>query len=106
MPPVKLFIDLKKTTVIYKMHGTVDRRSKWDNYVITEDDYVDFLSRMTGQTAVPALFMKAFRDRHFLFLGYGSRLEPARRAQKLARDSVVRPRHSRTQRPQGTGGGD
>ncbi len=71
--PVKLFIDLKRTTVIYKMHGTVDRRSKWDNYVITEDDYVDFLSRMTGQTAVPALFMKAFRDRHFLFLGYGLR---------------------------------
>ena len=73
IPPAKLFIDLKKTTVIYKMHGTVDRRSKWDNYVITEDDYVDFLSRMTGQTAVPALFMKAFRDRHFLFLGYGLR---------------------------------
>ena len=73
VPPAKLFIDLKKTTVIYKMHGTVDRRSKWDNYVITEDDYVDFLSRMTGQTAVPALFMKTFRDRHFLFLGYGLR---------------------------------
>jgi hypothetical protein len=71
--PVKLFIDLKKSTVIYKMHGTVDRRSKWDNYVITEDDYVDFLSRMTGKTAVPALFMKAFHDRHFLFLGYGLR---------------------------------
>lgn len=71
--PAKLFIDLKKRTVIYKIHGTVDRRSKWDNYVITEDDYVDFLSRMTGQTAVPALFMKAFRDRHFLFLGYGLR---------------------------------
>lgn len=73
VPPSKLFIDLKKTTVIYKMHGTVDRRSKWDNYVITEDDYVDFLSRMTGQAAVPALFMRAFHDRHFLFLGYGLR---------------------------------
>jgi hypothetical protein len=74
--PSKLFIDLEKTTVIYKMHGTVDRRSKWDNYVITEDDYVDFLSRMTrqtGQTAVPAQFMRAFHDRHFLFLGYGLR---------------------------------
>ena len=73
VPPAKLFIDLKKATVIYKMHGTVDRRSKWDNYVITEDDYVDFLSRMTGGKAVPALFMKAFHDRHFLFLGYGLR---------------------------------
>jgi hypothetical protein len=28
---------------------------------------------MTGQTAVPALFMKTFHDRHFLFLGYGLR---------------------------------
>ncbi len=71
--PSKLSIDLTKTTVIYKMHGTVDRKSKWDNYVITEDDYVDFLSRMADRTAVPALFMKAFHERHFLFLGYGLR---------------------------------
>ena len=26
---------------------------------------------MAGQTAVPALFMRYFRSRHFLFLGYG-----------------------------------
>lgn len=72
--PNKLFIDLERTTVIYKMHGTVDRRySKWDSYVITEEDYVDFLSRMTSQTAVPSLFMRHFRTRHFLFLGYGLR---------------------------------
>lgn len=70
--PNKLFIDLNKTTVIYKMHGTVDRLEKqWDSYVITEEDYVDFLSRMTGQTAVPAQFMRHFRTRHFLFMGYG-----------------------------------
>lgn len=72
--PNRLYIDMKKTTVIYKMHGTVDRTlSKWDSYVITEDDYVDFLSRMTMQTAVPALFMRHFRTRSFLFLGYGLR---------------------------------
>ncbi|MDX2031143.1 MAG: SIR2 family protein [Blastocatellia bacterium] len=74
VPPNQLFIDLKTTSVIYKMHGTVDRQlRKWDSFVITEDDYVDFLSRMTGQTAVPALFMRYFRTRHFLFLGYGLR---------------------------------
>jgi hypothetical protein len=74
VPPNQLFIDLKSTTVIYKMHGTVDRTTaKWDSYVITEDDYIDFLSRMTGQTAVPAQFMRHFRTRHFLFLGYGLR---------------------------------
>ena len=70
--PNKLFIDLTKTTVIYKMHGTVHRITKeWDSYVITEEDYVNFLSRMTGQTAVPAQFMRHFRTRHFLFMGYG-----------------------------------
>jgi hypothetical protein len=70
--PNKLYIDLDKTTVIYKMHGTVDRLLKqWDSYVITDEDYVDFLSRMMGQTAVPAQFMRHFRTRHFLFMGYG-----------------------------------
>lgn len=75
--PNRLFIDLKTTTVIYKMHGTVDRikgsgdsaRGKWDSYVITEDDYVDFLARI--QSAIPAQFMRYFRERQFLFLGYG-----------------------------------
>ena len=72
--PNQLFIDLKTTNVIYKMHGTVDRvLQKWDSYVITEDDYVDFLARMTSQTAVPALFMQHCRTRNFLFLGYGLR---------------------------------
>jgi hypothetical protein len=70
--PNKLFIDLKTTTVIYKMHGTVDRAlGKWDSYVITEDDYVDFLARI--QSAVPAQFIRHFRERQFLFLGYGLR---------------------------------
>jgi hypothetical protein len=72
--PNQLIVDLKKISVIYKMHGTVDRTNrKWDSYVITEEDYVDFLSRMTGQTAVPVQFMRHFHTRHFLFLGYGLR---------------------------------
>ncbi len=74
LPPNQLLVDLKTTTVIYKMHGTVDRQTnEWDSFVITEDDYIDFLSRMTGQTAVPAQFMRHFKTRHFLFLGYGLR---------------------------------
>jgi len=72
--PKSLPLSLTDTTIIYKIHGTVDRRSnKWDSYVITEEDYVDFLSRMTGQTAIPARFMVEFRKRRFLFLGYGLR---------------------------------
>jgi SIR2-like domain len=70
--PNQLLIDLKNTNVIYKMHGSVDREGRnRDSFVITEEDYIDFLSRMTTQAAVPAQFMRYFRARHFLFLGYG-----------------------------------
>jgi hypothetical protein len=73
-PPKSLPLSLTDTTIIYKMHGTVDRQSnQWDSYVITEEDYVEFLARMTGQTAIPARLMLEFRKRRFLFLGYGLR---------------------------------
>jgi SIR2-like domain len=72
--PNTLDLDLRRTTVIYKMHGTVLKHTdKWDNFVITEDDYVDFLSRMTTQTAVPSIFYEYFHSRSFLFLGYSLR---------------------------------
>ncbi|HVH57703.1 MAG TPA: SIR2 family protein [Vicinamibacterales bacterium] len=60
--------------IVYKMHGACDpANNEHDSYVITEDDYVDFLSRMTSQTAIPAVFAEPFRRSHFLFLGYGLR---------------------------------
>jgi hypothetical protein len=72
--PKKLPIRLRETTVIYKMHGGIDRLdARRDQYVVTEDDYVDFLARMTSNTAVPAIFAEPFEHRHFLFLGYGLR---------------------------------
>jgi hypothetical protein len=72
--PSKLDIDLDTTTVIYKMHGAVDRRlASRDQYVITEDDYIDFLARLTRHKAVPAIFAEPFQTRHFLFLGYSLR---------------------------------
>lgn len=70
----KLIIDLEKRTVVYKMHGTVDRRKNGrDQYVITEDDYIDFLARMTRKTGIPVFCAEPFATRHFLFLGYGLR---------------------------------
>ena len=70
--PNKLDIELGERTVVYKMHGAVDRgQSSRDQYVITEDDYIDFLARMTKNKAIPAIFAEAFQTRHFLFLGYG-----------------------------------
>ena len=70
--PNRLDIELGERTVVYKMHGAVDRKQpSRDQYVITEDDYVDFLARMTKNKAVPSIFADPFQTRHFLFLGYG-----------------------------------
>lgn len=64
--------ELGNTNVIYKMHGSVrPGAERWDSFVITEEDYVTFLSRM--KNAVPPAFRAYFSDRAFLFLGYGLR---------------------------------
>ncbi|MCC7181045.1 MAG: SIR2 family protein [Acidobacteria bacterium] len=69
-----LTIDFGTTPIIYKMHGTADpAMAERDSYVITEDDYVEFLSRMVTSTAIPTVFAEPFRRSHFLFLGYGLR---------------------------------
>jgi hypothetical protein len=68
----ELDINLAKTTVVYKMHGAVDRhQSDRDNFVISEDDYIEFLARMTNNTAIPSVLAEPFKTRHFLFLGHG-----------------------------------
>ena len=64
--------DVGKSNLIYKIHGSVDTKSdRWDSFVITEEDYVKFLSRMNN--AVPAAFREYFSSRAFLFLGYSLR---------------------------------
>lgn len=69
-----LSIDGQGDSIIYKMHGTVLRpplQTEWQNFVVTEEDYVNFLSRMTQKGgAVPASFMFHLRNSALLFLGY------------------------------------
>jgi hypothetical protein len=70
-----------RRTIIYKIHGSVVRSptgdktapaAEWDDsYVITEEDYVEFLSRMTYTPPVPAVLLRYFKQSQFLFLGYG-----------------------------------
>ena len=68
-------------TVLYKMHGSIDRRPTGvgsattsppqDSYVITEEDYVTFLSRLnTAPPVIPNKLANHFQKSHFLFLGY------------------------------------
>jgi hypothetical protein len=69
-------IDVTNRFVVYKMHGSFDRdKVDWDSYVITEDDYIDFLTRMTssGASAIPSFVAKQLARCSLLFLGYGLR---------------------------------
>jgi hypothetical protein len=67
-----LDIELDKVSVVYKMHGAIDRRKHLiGQYVITEDDYIEFLTRMTRRKVIPSIFADPFQTRPFLFLGYG-----------------------------------
>lgn len=69
--PRDLDIELDNVTVIYKMRGSVSHSDPWqEHYVITEDDYADFVSRMSRGRAIPAIFAEPFQTRHFLFIGY------------------------------------
>ncbi len=65
---------LEKRTVILKIHGAIDRAdASGDSYVITEDDYIEYLARENVAKLIPAHLMARMRTSHFLFLGYGMR---------------------------------
>jgi hypothetical protein len=69
-------LSLDQRSVILKIHGAVDRSSAEgdnDSYVITEDHYIDYLTRTELTSLVPATLAARLRRSHFLFLGYGLR---------------------------------
>jgi hypothetical protein len=56
--------------ILFKMHGSIDRDiSRNDSYLITEEDYVDFLGR-AGGSYVPPYINGLIEGKDFLFLGY------------------------------------
>ena len=61
-------------TAILKLHGAVDRSDpKGDSYVITEDNYIDYLTRGDISSQIPITLRDQMADSHFLFLGYSLR---------------------------------
>ncbi len=67
-------VSLDQRHVVLKIHGAVDRASpEGDSYVITEDHYIDYLTRTDLANLVPATIAAVLRNRHFLFLGYSLR---------------------------------
>jgi hypothetical protein len=61
-----------KRTVIVKLHGAVQRRPpEEDNYVITEDDYIEYLTHTDITSQLPSVVTDKLRNSSYLFLGYG-----------------------------------
>ena len=67
-------LSLDDRTVILKIHGAVDRTNPdRDSYVITEDHYIEYLTRTDLAQLVPVTLAAKLKKSHFLFLGYSMR---------------------------------
>jgi NAD-dependent SIR2 family protein deacetylase len=63
-----------KRTMILKIHGAVDRAdSARDSYVITEDHYIEYLTRADLGSLLPAKLGAKLVNSRYLFLGYSLR---------------------------------
>ena len=61
---------LEQRAVILKVHGAFIRTDpNRDSYVITEDHFLDYLTRTDLSSLVPVELAKILRKSHFLFLG-------------------------------------
>jgi DNA-binding SARP family transcriptional activator len=65
-------LSLDRRTIILKLHGRVDAspEREWESFVVTEDDYIEYLARADVSSALPVRLAAKLRRSHFLFLGY------------------------------------
>jgi TIR domain/SIR2-like domain len=75
--PIDDYGDLSRT-VIMKVHGGAVHDAPRGlpvptGFVVTEDDYIGFLSESSVENLVPIQLLTKLRGSHFLFLGYGVR---------------------------------
>jgi hypothetical protein len=80
--PIDDRMDLART-VIVKLHGgAADLGREWrhlrDNFVITEDDHISYLTDGPVEGLIPVQLLDKVRESHFLFLGYRMRDWPLR----------------------------
>jgi SIR2-like domain len=67
-------LSLGERTAILKIHGAVHRSDpERDSFVITEDHYIEYLSRTELSNLIPVHLLKELRSANFLFLGYSMR---------------------------------
>jgi DNA-binding SARP family transcriptional activator len=66
-------LSLDRRTIILKLHGQVGRSAddrEWESFVVTEDDYIEYLAQAEVASVVPVALGAKLRRSHFLFLGY------------------------------------
>ncbi len=65
-------LSLERRTILLKLHGQVDLGDSrdWESFVVTEDDYIDYLAHTDVASVVPVGLAAKLRRSHFLFLGY------------------------------------
>ncbi|MGH4010115.1 MAG: SIR2 family protein [Pseudonocardiaceae bacterium] len=74
VPNEYLGLRFDQRTVIAKIHGAVDRIHRADSYVITEDHYIEYITRAADTAGLfPVTLGAKLRTSHFLFLGYSLR---------------------------------
>jgi SIR2-like domain len=67
-------LDLEQRPVILKIHGAMDRLARErDSYVITEDHYIDYLTKTDLRQLVPVELVAKLMTSRFLFLGSACR---------------------------------
>jgi hypothetical protein len=75
-PATYVDVTPEKRSVILKIHGLVDRFSddwRWDSFVITEDQYIEYLTRIELARLLPVHVVNRLKRSNFLFLGYSLR---------------------------------
>src|SRR5262249_13436518 len=63
-------LSLERRSILLKLHGAVDPlpEREWESFVITEDDYIDYLRHSELTTVVPVAHAAKFRRSQCLFL--------------------------------------
>jgi DNA-binding SARP family transcriptional activator len=71
-PNLEIALTPGERTVILKLNGGVGELSgrDGDGYVVSEDDYIDYLTRSEPSTLLPIGLAKSLRRSHLLFMGY------------------------------------
>jgi hypothetical protein len=69
--PNEYHLPVDDHTVILKIHGAVSRAHEGDDsYVVSEDDYIKFLTHTSLQELIPSTLLAKLFTSHILFLGY------------------------------------